>query len=35
MIQPVIDTWVNGVESKGLPGKAMMADLATFAQKYK
>ncbi len=35
MIQPVIDTWVNGVEAKGLPGKAMLADLNTFAQQYK
>jgi TRAP-type transport system periplasmic protein len=35
MIQPVIDTWVKGVEAKGLPGKAMMADLETFAQQYK
>jgi TRAP-type transport system periplasmic protein len=35
MIQPVIDTWANGVEAKGLPGKAMLADLETFAQQYK
>jgi TRAP-type transport system periplasmic protein len=35
MIQPVIDSWVNGVEAKGLPGKAMLADLPTLAQKYK
>lgn len=35
MIQPVIDTWVNGVESKGLPGKAMLADLPGLAQQFK
>ena len=35
MIVPVIDTWVSGVEAKGLPGKAMLADLKKFAQQYK
>lgn len=35
MIKPVIDTWVSGVEAKGLPGKNMLADLKTLAEKYK
>lgn len=35
MILPVIDAWITGVESKGLPGAAMIEDMEDFAQQYK
>ena len=33
-LMPVWDKWTIEMESKKLPGKAILADIQTFAQKY-
>ncbi len=33
-VQPVIDAWVAEMEAKGIPGKAMVADLRALLEKY-
>ena len=35
MVKPVIDAWADGVEAQGLPGRAMLEDMETFAEEYK
>lgn len=35
MLVPIKEGWTSGVETKGLPGKAIFADVEVFAQKYK
>jgi 23S rRNA A1618 N6-methylase RlmF len=34
-VLPVRDQWVNEMEKKGLPGKAMLEDLIKFAAQFK
>jgi TRAP-type C4-dicarboxylate transport system substrate-binding protein len=34
-VLPVRDKWVNEMEAKGLPGRAMLEDLIKFAEQYK
>ena len=35
LTMPINDAWVSGVEAKGLPGKAMLADVQALAEQYK
>jgi len=34
-VLPVRDTWANEIEKKGLPGKAILADMLKFAEQFK